>query len=86
MTDATNDPVAKPWYQSTTVLAMIAGIILALGVKLNLLPASMTQDQIVDFLLWVVPLLLGLYGRLTATHVLTATPAAAKAINTGDVH
>jgi hypothetical protein len=64
---------AKSWYKSTTVLALIAGMILQVGGKLGLLPPAVTNDQIVSFLAIVLPMAVALYGRLTATTVLTSS-------------
>jgi hypothetical protein len=72
---------AKPWYQSLSILSLIAGVLLALGTKFDLFPEGVTQDSIVQFLLVVVPMLIALWGRITAKKVVTVTKAGAERIN-----
>lgn len=73
--------VALPWYKSHTVLGILAAIILAVAQKFGLL-GEVTQDQLIQLLFVVVPMLVALYGRLTTTRpIVTATAAKARAIN-----
>jgi hypothetical protein len=72
---------AKPWYLSKSVLAQLAAILLLAGTKFGLLPADMTNDQVVNFMLIAIPMAIALYGRLTAKQVLTASKGAAGAMN-----
>jgi len=62
---------SKPWYLSKGVLAPIAAILMVLGMKLGLLPATVTDNDVVNALVVIVPILVGLYGRVTATHKIT---------------
>jgi len=72
---------AIPWYKSRTILTLIAGMLLAIGAKFGLLPKEMTQDQLVDFLIWFVPMLLAAIARFSSTKVVTSTKAKAEEIN-----
>ncbi len=72
---------AVPWYQSRSVMGAIAAIIMTIATQFHLLPASVTQDQIVSFLLMAIPMAVALEGRLSATKQVVATPGKAAAIN-----
>jgi uncharacterized membrane protein len=78
------DPVAKPWYLSKSVLAGIAGLIMAVAPKVLKLfgfDVPITEDQANEVALFIIPQAVALYGRLTAKHVLTATAGQAVALN-----
>ena len=72
---------AKPWWQSKTILALIAGLILLVGTKFDLLPEGITQDRVVEFLLVAVPIVVGIFTRFTSTKQVTTTAAKAEDIN-----
>lgn len=72
---------AVPWYQSRSVLGAVAAIVMTVATQFHLLPASVTQDQILSFLLMAVPMAVALEGRISATRQVVATPAKAAAIN-----
>ncbi len=72
---------AQPWYQSKTILALMAGIILAIAGKLGILPAELTQDQLVAFLLYFIPMVVAVITRVTSTKQVVATKAKANDIN-----
>ena len=72
---------AVVWYQSRSVLAAIAAIIIVGMKAFHVLPADLTQDQIVSFLIVAIPIAVSLEGRISATKQVVTTPAKAAAIN-----
>ncbi len=72
---------AVVWYQSRAVLGAIAALILSALGAFGVLPASLTQDQIVNFLVVAIPIVIALEGRISATKQVVATPARAAAVN-----
>lgn len=57
----------KPWYTSTTILALIAGLIIAGLNMLGLLPAELTKEKLTEFLLVAAPIAVAIFGRLKAS-------------------
>ena len=72
---------AVPWYQSRSVMGAIAAIIMTVATQFHLLPAAVTQDQVLSFLLMAVPMAVALEGRISATKQVVTTPAKAATIN-----
>ena len=73
--------VALPWYKSKTVVGIIAAIILSIAQKYGLL-GEVTQDQLIQLIIVVGPMLVALWGRITTTRpVVTLTGTRAKVIN-----
>jgi prolipoprotein diacylglyceryltransferase len=72
---------AKPWYQSTAIMGALAALIMAVATQFHLLPTSITQDQILNFLLIAVPTIVAIGGRATATTLIAPTAAKAAQIN-----
>lgn len=82
--DVTSEPVAKPWYLSKAVIASLAGILMSVAPKILLLLGvnlPLTQEQANAVVTFIIPQVVALYGRLTATHVLTSTAAKAVELN-----
>jgi len=72
---------AIPWYKSQAILGILAAIILTIVQKLGYL-GEVTQDELVQMLIIVIPMLVALYGRLTVTKpTITLTKAKAEEIN-----
>lgn len=60
----------KPWYTSTTVLALIAGLLIS-GLKmLGLLPEDLTEQRLTEFLIIAAPIAIAIFGRMKATTAL----------------
>jgi hypothetical protein len=76
---------AIPWYKSRTILILIAGMLLSIGAKFGILPREVTQDQIVDFLIWFLPLFFAALARFSSTKVVTTSKAKAEDINASGV-
>lgn len=77
----TSTDVAVPWYRSQSVVGIIAAIVLTVAQKFGLL-GEISNDELVQLLLVVLPMLVALYGRLTTTRpVVTLTAGKADAIN-----
>jgi hypothetical protein len=74
---------AKPWYLSKSVLASLAAILMLIGGKFGLLPADMTSDKMIGFLVLIIPMIVSLIGRVTASHKITATKGGADLLNGG---
>lgn len=74
---------AVVWYQSRAILASIAALILAALGSFGVIPASMTQDQIVNFLVVAIPIAISIHARITATKVVVGKQSTAAAINAG---
>lgn len=72
---------AIPWYKSRTILVLLAGILIALMNKFGVLPEGMTQDSLVELLLWIVPMILALISRASATKQVVGTAKTAADIN-----
>jgi hypothetical protein len=88
--DTATEPVAKPWYLSRTILALIAGILLAAASKIAIatgvaLPDGLDADSTIQFLTVVIPMAVAIYGRVTASHVITGTAAKAEILNNAAV-
>ncbi len=73
--------VALPWYKSHTVVGIIAAILLSVAQKAGFL-GEVTQDQLIQLLIVVLPMIVALWGRITTTRpVVTLTASKARAIN-----
>ena len=84
--ETATEPVAKPWYLSRTILALIAGIILAFAGRIAVitgiaLPDGLDTESTIQFLTVVIPMAVAIYGRVTASHVITSTAAKAEILN-----
>lgn len=74
-------PVALPWYKSQTIVGIIAAIILTVAQRFGLL-GEITQDELIQALFVILPMIVALWGRLNTTRpVVTATAAKARKIN-----
>jgi hypothetical protein len=64
---------AKPAYQSTTILALVAGLLIGGFKMLGLFP-DLTEERLTEFLIFASPIAIAIWGRLRATTSLTAGP------------
>ena len=74
--------LAKPWYQSLTVMSVLAALLFPLVVKLAdfvgfPLPVDFDHNKLAQYLVYYVPLALAIIGRWRATHKITASKNAA---------
>lgn len=65
----------KPWWQSRTILALIATLIIYSTSKLGILPPEITHEEVTSFLIVAAPIAVAIWGRLSATTAI-APPAA----------
>lgn len=71
-----SDDSLKPWWQSKTILALIATLIIYASSKLGILPPEITHEDVTSFLIVAAPIAVAIWGRLNATKSLAPPPSA----------
>lgn len=72
---------AKPWYKSKVILALLAGLIIQLLGQFDVLPEGYTAENLTEFLLIAIPMVVAMVSRLGSTKKVVATAAKAADIN-----
>lgn len=73
---------AIPWYKSHALWGCAAAIVIAAFNYFHVvLPDSITRDQLTGFFLQAAPIMVAIWGRITAQSVVVGTPSRAAEIN-----
>jgi hypothetical protein len=65
---------SKPWYQSRTLVALVAALIITALQQFDLLPGWMPQDALVNVLMSGAPIAVAMWGRIVSTAAIGPQP------------